>query len=92
MTLGLFDFRYSQLQGLSDQQQTDEVEAQRRLVLAIAEMRLAIEVVNNSSVLVEIEPSAFEDFVSDECPDPTYWAEKLQSRCNTDLICGGSSG
>jgi hypothetical protein len=33
--------------------------------------------VNASSVVVEIEPSALDDFVNDELPAPGYWAERL---------------
>jgi hypothetical protein len=44
---------------------------------ALAEMRAAIEDVNAISVLVELEPSAFEDFLNDEFPNEGYWDEKL---------------
>ena len=75
--LELADFRRAHFAGLSDEQQRHEMAAQRRLAEAIAQMRAAIDELNSSSVLVEIEPSAFDDFVSDECPSPEYWAEKL---------------
>jgi hypothetical protein len=63
--------------GLSDDQEAEELRAQRRLLAAIAEMQSAIADVNATSVLVEIEPSAFDDFVRDQCPSDRYWAEKI---------------
>ena len=63
--------------GISDDQFVQELRAERRLEEAIDEMRRAIADVNKTSALVEIEPPAFDDFVSDECPDHNYWTEKL---------------
>jgi hypothetical protein len=77
MTLGQLDFTNGAITGISDDQFVQELRAERRLLAAIDEMRLAIADVNKSSALVEIEPSAFEDFVNDECPSATYWDEKL---------------
>jgi hypothetical protein len=77
MTLGWSEFREALRIGISDDQLARELTAERRLKAAIAEMRRAIEEVNKSSALVEIEPSAFEDFVHDECPSDDYWAEML---------------
>ena len=51
--------------------------AQRRFFSAVAERRAAIDDVNTSSVVVEIEPSAFEEFLNDECPSPEYWDERV---------------
>lgn len=82
MTLGMFDFRNSRAVGMSDDQEREEVRTQRRLIAAIAEMRKAIEDVNDSSSVVEIEPSAFEDFLNDECPSAEYWAERLTQARN----------
>jgi hypothetical protein len=64
--------------GTSDDQESDE-NALRRLAAAIVEMRGAIEDVNKTSVLVEIEPSAFEDFVHDQCPTSPHWWEKIRA-------------
>ena len=77
MNAGLFNFRGARPLGISEQQQDDEIRAQRRLTAAVSELRRAIEDVNASSVVVEIEPSALEDFVTDELPAPIYWDEKL---------------
>jgi hypothetical protein len=77
MNIGLFDIRRSQAFGLSDDQEKAELRTQRRFEAAAAEMRKAIEDVNASSALVEIEPSAFEDFLNDECPSADYWAERV---------------
>jgi hypothetical protein len=77
MTLSLQDFRNARSLGIGDQQRDGELRAQRRLAAAIAELRLAIEDVNAISVVVEIEPSALDDFVNDELPAPGYWDEKL---------------
>lgn len=82
MTLGMFDFRSSRAAGISDEQELEELRAQRRLFTAIAELRNAIEDVNASSAVVEIEPSAFEDFLNDECPSAEYWAERLSQARN----------
>jgi hypothetical protein len=78
MTLGHWNFAGSRaVVGISDDQLAQEQRVERRLQAAIAEMRRAIDDVNKTSAVVEIEPSALEDFVSDECPDHDYWAEKL---------------
>jgi len=77
MTLSWLNIREARVFGLSDDQEKDELQAQKRLAAAVAEMRAAIDEVNSSSVLVEIEPSAFEHFVSDELPSERYWGEKL---------------
>jgi len=77
MTVGFQGFRSARSLGITDQQRDDEIRSQRRLETAIAELRHAIADVNASSVVVEIEPSALDDFVSDELPTPGYWDEKL---------------
>ena len=77
MTPGLQDFINTRSLGIGDQQRDDEFRAQRRLATAIAELRLAMEDVNALSVVVEIEPSALDNFVNDELPTPRYWDEKL---------------
>lgn len=79
MTVSWLNIREARAFGLSDDQERDESRAQRRLNAAIAEMRAAIEDVNSSSVLVEIEPSAFENFISDEFPGREHWDEKLNA-------------
>jgi hypothetical protein len=80
MTLGRWDFtNSSSAVSISDDQFVQELRTERRLLEAIDEMRRAIEDVNASSALVEIEPSAFDDFVNDECPSEEYWAEKLSA-------------
>ena len=84
MTLGMFDFGRGRVVGIGDDQQREEHEAQKRLAAAVAEMRAAIEAVNHSSALVEIEPSAFDDFVSDELPSADYWGEKLAAALRLD--------
>ena len=63
--------------GISDDQFLQELRAEHRLKEAIDEMRRAIADVNKTSALVEVEPTAFDDFVSDECPDHNYRNEKL---------------
>jgi hypothetical protein len=63
--------------GISDDQFFQELRVRRRFEQAIDAMRSAIKDVNETSTLVEIEPSAFEDFLNDECPSHEYWAEKL---------------
>jgi hypothetical protein len=77
MTLGWLNTTGARAFGMSDDQEDDEFRVHRRSAAAIAEMKAAIEDVNASSVLVEIEPSAFEAFLNDECPTESYWAEKL---------------
>ena len=77
MTLGMFSFNGARRIGISDDQERNELAAQRRFFAAEAEMRAAIDQVNASSVLVEIEPSAFTDFLNDECPTREYWNGKL---------------
>ena len=77
MTLEGMNFRTAAVSVISDDQFVQELRAERRLEEAINEMRRAIADVNKTSALVEIEPSAFEDFVSDECPDNDFWAERL---------------
>ena len=77
MTLGRMSFTKSATAGMSDDQLVQELRAEQRLKEAVDEMRRAIADVNKTSALVEIEPSAFDDFVSDEVPDHDYWSEKL---------------
>ena len=77
MTLGWFEIRQARAYGISDDQEQEELRAQRKFFAAVAEMRAAIENVNASSSLVEIEPTAFEDFLNDECPNARDWDEKL---------------
>jgi hypothetical protein len=79
MTIGLFAIRQARAYGISDDQELEELRLQQRFQAAVAEMRKTIEDVNSSSVLVEIEPSSFDDFLSDECPDARYWSEKLEA-------------
>jgi hypothetical protein len=78
MTLSWLNIREARAFGLSDDQEKDELRAQNRLAAAVAEMRAAIEDVNSSSVLVEIEPMSFENFVSDELPSAHYWRARLR--------------
>lgn len=77
MTLGLINFRNSRAV-LSDDQEGEELRVQRRLTAALSELRSAISDLNHASALVEIEPSALEDFINDECPSAEYWAEKIE--------------
>ncbi len=77
MTLGLFDFRNARPASMSDDQYERERKAQKRLRAAIAEMRAAVDYVNENSAVVEIEPSSFDNLVHDEFPSDEYWAEKL---------------
>jgi hypothetical protein len=77
MTLGMLDFRDASRIGMSDEQIDSELKAQKRLAAAVAEMLAAVDYVNENSVIVEIEPSAFENLVHDEFPEAQYWAEKL---------------
>lgn len=78
MTLGFHYYRNARAGGISDDQKDHEFRAQRRFFDAVTEMRAAIEELNASSVVVEVEQSAFEDFLNDECPSPEYWADKLR--------------
>ena len=77
MTLARMSFSKVGTAGMSDDQLVQELRAEQRLKEAVEEMRRAIADVNKTSALVEIEPSAFDDFLSDEVPDHDYWAEKL---------------
>jgi len=78
MTLSWPNIREARAFGLSDIQERDELRVQRRLTAAITESRAAIEDVNSSSILLEIEPSAFDNVVSDELSSDQYWAEELR--------------
>ena len=77
MNLNHLNFRALTI--ISDDQFVQELRAERRLLEAIDEMRRAIADVNKTSTLVEIEPSAFEDFLNDECPSRDFWEETLST-------------
>lgn len=77
MTLEGMSFKNATVAGISDDQFVQELRAEQRLERAIDEMRRAIADVNKTSALVEIEPSAFDDFVNDELPDHDFWSERL---------------
>lgn len=66
--------RYS---GMSDDQLSNELAAQRFLARAIRRMHFAIAMVNHNSAVVKIDAEAFNDFVSDEFPSDRYWEERI---------------
>jgi hypothetical protein len=77
MTLGRMSFKKGTVTDISDEQFVQELRAEHRLREAAEELRRAIADVNMTSALVEIKPSAFVEFLNDECPGADFWAEKL---------------
>jgi hypothetical protein len=59
MDLAWLQITHARAYGMSYDDELNEIQAEKCLMAAIAEMSLAIEEVNTNSVLVEIEPSAF---------------------------------